>query len=273
MTCVCFCNRFSTSDLTLASFATSVLTKIPSLPVSLIRRTVSCPSLERRAATTILIPSFARAIAVALPIPAVHMSFGDIGKIIKKINGQDNDNGTDMSNKSKVTKALWLFENGKRPIDIAIVLDMPYSEVVELQVEYWALTQLYELPLVYRQLKHDFDSFIELFKLLKKNKVLSKQCILKFLSYADEELPTLEKKCQMPSSDVLKLQFRKKKLGDEVATQCSSISQLEKSLNWYKTEIEQKKQIISNLNQQLNQKSNAFEELSTQANKQLESVL
>ena len=52
----------------------------------------------------------------------------------------------------------------------------------------------------------------------------------------------------------------------------SSITQLEKSLNWYKTEIEQKKQIISNLNQQLNQKSNALEELSTQANKQLESV-
>ena len=54
------------------------------------------------------------------------------------------------------------------------------------------------------------------------------------------------------SSDVLELQFRKKKLGHEVATQCSSISQLEKSLNWYKMEIKQKKDIISNLNQQLN---------------------
>ena len=83
----------------------------------------------------------------------------------------------------------------------------------------------------------------------------------------------MEKKCQMLSSDVLELQFRRKKLGDEVATQCSSITQLEKSLNWYKTEIEQKKQIISNLNQQLNQKSNALEELSTQANNPLESVL
>ena len=115
----------------------------------------------------------------------VHMSFKDIGKIIRRIDGQPNDGDPNISNKSKATKALWLFENGKRPIDIAIVLDMPYSEIVELQEEYWALTQLYELPLVYQQLKHDFDSFIELFKLLKKNKVLSKQCILKFLRYAD----------------------------------------------------------------------------------------
>ena len=68
------------------------------------------------------------------------------------------------------------------------------------------------------------------------------------------------------SSDVLELQFRKKQLGDEVATQCSSISKLEKSLNWYKIEIKQKKEIISNLDQQLNHNSDALEEkLSTQA--------
>jgi hypothetical protein len=36
--------------------------------------------------------------------------------------------------------------------------------------------------------------------------------------------------------------------------------QLKKSLNWYKMEVEQKKQIISNLNEQLNQESNALEE-------------
>ena len=71
----------------------------------------------------------------------VHMSFGDIGKIIKRINGQDSDNGTDMSKKSKATKALWLFENGKLPIDVAIELDMPYDEVTELQQEFWALNR------------------------------------------------------------------------------------------------------------------------------------
>jgi hypothetical protein len=80
----------------------------------------------------------------------VHMSFKDIGKIIRRIDGRVNDDDIDRSNKSKATKALWLFESGKRPIDVAIELDIPYDEVTELQEEYWALTQLYDLPLVYQ---------------------------------------------------------------------------------------------------------------------------
>ena len=51
-----------------------------------------------------------------------------------------------------------------------------------------------------------------------------------------------------------------RKLGDGVAILCSSISKLEKSLNWHKMEIKQKNEILSNLDRQLNEKSNALEE-------------
>jgi hypothetical protein len=43
------------------------------------------------------------------------------------------------------------------------------------------------------------------------------------------------------------------------------MTHLEKSLNWYKIEIKQKKEILSNLDQQLNHKSDALGE--TQANR------
>ena len=76
-----------------------------------------------------------------------------------------------LSNKSKASQALWLFENGKRPIEIAIELDISYNEVIDLQQEYWALTELYDLPLMYQELKHDFDSFSKLFKILKRFRV------------------------------------------------------------------------------------------------------
>ena len=84
----------------------------------------------------------------------VHMSFSDIGKIIRRIDGQANDDDINLGNKSKATKALWLFKNGKPPIDIAIELDIPYDEVTELEQEYWALNQLYDLPLIYQELKY-----------------------------------------------------------------------------------------------------------------------
>ena len=85
----------------------------------------------------------------------VHMSFKDIGVIIRRIDGQaSDDDDINLGNRSKATKALWLFESGKRPIDVAIQLDIPYDEVTELQQEFWALNQLYELPLLYQELKY-----------------------------------------------------------------------------------------------------------------------
>ncbi len=68
----------------------------------------------------------------------VHMSFKDIGVIIRRIDGRanDDDDDIDLGNKSKATQALHLFKNGKKPIDLAIILDIPYDEVTELQQEY-----------------------------------------------------------------------------------------------------------------------------------------
>ena len=194
---------------------------------------------------------------------AAHLSFGDIGKIIKRIDGQtnDDDDDIDLSNKSKATQALHLFKNGKKPIDVAIELDLSVNEVHDLQQEFWALNQLDELALVYYEIKNHLDLFLRLFHTLKKNKLINQKDIQTVLRYAAFDIPTLENRCQQLSNDVLELQLRKKKLGDEVATQCSSITHLEKSLSWYKMEIKQKKEIISNLDQQLNHKSDALEKL------------
>ena len=58
--------------------------------------------------------------------------------------------------------------------------------------------------------KNDLSSFIELYKLLKQNKILDKKHVSKFINYANEDLPTLEYRCQKLGSVVLELQFQKK---------------------------------------------------------------
>ena len=172
----------------------------------------------------------------------VHMSFKDIGTIIRRIDGQDNDDDINLGNKSKATKALWLFKNGKRPIDVAIELDIPYDEVTELQEEYWALTQLYDLPLVYQQLKYDFDSFFELFKIMKKNKILSKQHISRFLRYAGHDLPSLLSKIRKLTSDVIDLELMKKDLNNTIMLQRAQLSDLGQVITKYQNAIEYKHQ-------------------------------
>jgi hypothetical protein len=67
---------------------------------------------------------------------------------------------------------LYLFKSGKKPIDVAIELDMSASEVEEIQQEYWALNQLHELGFLFNEIRNYLPSFIKLFNLLKRNKLL-----------------------------------------------------------------------------------------------------
>lgn len=109
---------------------------------------------------------------------ASHMSFTDIGAIIRTIDGRDNDDNVetkDIKNKSRETKALFLFSTGKKPIDVAIELDLSASEVHEIQEEYWALNDLHELAFVYDEIKTMLPSFLKLFHCLKENRMLSEK--------------------------------------------------------------------------------------------------
>ena len=53
------------------------------------------------------------------------MSFKDIGSVIRRIDGKNNDDeGIDLSNKSKASQAMFLLKNGKKPSKLAIDLDI-----------------------------------------------------------------------------------------------------------------------------------------------------
>lgn len=94
---------------------------------------------------------------------AVHVSFTDIGKIIRKINGQK-DKMLDLENKSKDTQALYLFSIGKTPLEVKFELDIPTSDVYDLQEEFWALDQLHELAFVFSEIKNFLPSFMKLYR-------------------------------------------------------------------------------------------------------------
>jgi hypothetical protein len=66
---------------------------------------------------------------------AAHLSFSEIGSIIRKIDGRDNET-KDIKNKSKDTQALYLFSIGKTPLEVTIELDLTTTVVHEIQEEY-----------------------------------------------------------------------------------------------------------------------------------------
>jgi transposase len=174
-----------------------------------------------------------------------HLSFGSIGKIIRTINNSGDDN---CSSSSKSTKALWMFKNGKRPIDVAIELDMSASEVEELQQEYWALNQLHELGFLFNEIRNYLPSFIKLFNLLKRNKMLGDGYISKFLRYANYDLPTLENKFQKLTGDVIELEWKKKDLNNTIILWKAQLSDLGLTITQYQNAIESKKQQLMRMN-------------------------
>jgi membrane-associated HD superfamily phosphohydrolase len=185
----------------------------------------------------------------------VHMSFKDIGSIIRSIDGHDDDVDTHyFSNKSKATRALYLFKTGKKPIDVAIELDLPSNEVDELQQEFWALNQLPEVALLYDETKNFLSSFLKLYHYLKDRRMLSEEHISKFLRYANHDLPQLTNKIQQLTSDVIDLEFKKKQSKDIMSVANTNIAQLRDTSNWYQRNIELKRQILADLDTKINHK-------------------
>jgi transposase len=177
-----------------------------------------------------------------------HLSFGSIGKIIRTINSGGDDN---CSSSSKSTKALWMFKNGKRPIDVAIELDMSASEVEDLRQEFWELNQLHELEFLFNEIKYYLPSFINLFNLLKRNKILGDGYISKFLRYANYDLPTLENKIQNLTGDVIELEWKKKDLNNTITLWNAQLSDLGQTIEQYQKAIEIKKQQLMRMDKRV----------------------
>jgi hypothetical protein len=176
----------------------------------------------------------------------VHLSFTDIGKIIRKLNGQNNNDGIDLKDKSIETRAIYLFSIGKSPLEVAIELNMPSIEVHNMQEEFWALNQLHELAFVYSEIKNFLPSFMKLYRSLKECGMLNEEYLSNFLKYAGYDLPELTYRMQQLANEVIDLESKKRQSID-------TLVQLDDTLSWYHRNIKLNKQILSDLDKKINQ--------------------
>jgi hypothetical protein len=146
---------------------------------------------------------------------AAHLSFGDIGAITRRINSQEGiDIDTelkDLKNKSKDSQALYLFTLGKKPIEVAIELDLPPSVVYDVQEEFWALQDLHELAFVYNEISPYLSSFLQLFRSLKKHKMLGEKQISEVLEYT-RDLSHLTDRVRCVTNNLIELEAQERDL-------------------------------------------------------------
>jgi hypothetical protein len=173
----------------------------------------------------------------------VHMSFGNIGSIIKKVNGVE-----DNKNKSIEAQAFQLFLDGREPIEVAITLDLNANEVEGLYKEFWRLIGLDELNVAYKEIKDYFQDFLKLYTIMKLNKMTQKD-IVNALKYANQ-LPSLEKEFQMLINQIQTLQEKKRHSKSELFALVNEISKTKNSLQYYRSVLKDKRKKIVNMDKE-----------------------
>jgi hypothetical protein len=162
-----------------------------------------------------------------------HMSFRDIGAILKKASGEiEEKQEKEKPSLSPSAQAYRLYSEGKTPLEVAIALDLSESETTRFYEEYLNLRQLHDLQMVYEELGGDILHFLKLCK-LSKDAHMEPEHVVTLLQMSNEYLPLLERKHKRLSKEIDYLESEKQRsrdLGNQVGV-------LTKVLEKYKKEI------------------------------------
>jgi DNA-binding Lrp family transcriptional regulator len=156
----------------------------------------------------------------------VHMSFSDIGAIIKKVTG---DNSVTKPPVSTETRALQLFSSGKRPIDVTIELDISPEEAEKFFIHYWRLKQQYDFEVQYKDIKNRLPSFLKVYGVIVREGVTEKEAV-NFVRCANE-IPQLRNVYESLKKEIVGLENKKGGSLVEIDSLQIEIDYLQKVMN------------------------------------------
>ena len=93
---------------------------------------------------------------------AAHMSIRDISKIIRKVEGIPEE-------KSVETQTLDLFYQGKKPIEVAVELNLNAQKTSKLYKDYLKLEGFYKLVSLYEEINDNLSLFLKLYYAIIQN--------------------------------------------------------------------------------------------------------
>ena len=76
-------------------------------------------------------------------------------------------------------------------VEVAIELDMSADEVEELHVQYWRLSKLDDLEMLYHEVKYSLSLLLQLYRILKDMRITRDKDIYDLIELANYGLPPL----------------------------------------------------------------------------------
>jgi hypothetical protein len=172
------------------------------------------------------------------------MSFGPIGKIVRKVTGDSSKDSNNEHTKSKETEALKLFQEGKTSVQVAIILDISSDETENLYLGYLRLKNLHHLVLIYKDMKYQLPTFIEFFKYLRIAGIKEEDAA--DVIREAKQIPFLRKNFWDLTNANANLEKQGKEMIAELTNIRNEVDRQEGYLQWYK---EEQKRIIFEIEQ------------------------
>ena len=177
----------------------------------------------------------------------MHMSFGKIGAITKKVKmeaeGGQLEEDDDIKSKSKITQAIKLFSELKTPVEVAIALDLSANQVRAIYREYWELEGMYGLAQIYEEAKYDLHDLLRLHRIVQALGMEKHDIISAFELIKHNQLQTLQWKAGYFRSEINTLEWKKR-------NSTYRLSNLERMINEHEETLAQKRAEMAYLNRE-----------------------
>jgi hypothetical protein len=137
----------------------------------------------------------------------------------------------------------------KRPLEVAIALNLRDAQVTELYKEYWNLKNLHDLNQVYEEIKEDMRYFLDLYR-LSKTAGMNTQHIVNVLAIANNYLPSVERRYEKLKREEAFLQAGNHNSARTFQDLSDHISATRNTLEQYEISCKERRLEINKLNKE-----------------------
>jgi hypothetical protein len=156
------------------------------------------------------------------------MSIRDISAIIKEEEARRQKYNDQQQQEELSSRAYKLFSEKKRPVEVAIILNLREPEVTKLYRGYWKLKGLDKLNIIHKETNGKIWLLWKLYKQLIKKRHMSIEQVVNVVDIAVNRLPHMENLYRQAKDEAEKLQRTIQRLANDIRALEYKISILDK---------------------------------------------
>jgi hypothetical protein len=165
----------------------------------------------------------------------------DIQDILREAAEEREVTEIQIQNRSMAAQAYKLFEEGKRPVDVAIELKLRQPEVIQYYEEYLKLIALSDFLYIFNKIREDPRPYVRLYDLIRAAG-MSEQHVIRLLILSNEDLPSLQLKYQNLRNETESLENKKARSATVFQQLTDQVSYLSKKEDELQSSIKDLKQ-------------------------------